>query len=509
MLKRCFVLLQDCLSLLSSKRSAKNVLWNLLGGIWAGILVVLVTPWYVSRLGYEGYGIVGIWLMMQVMMGLLDAGIGFTVVREFSDSLKNRENPQFSNDLLRTAESIYWSISLLCAIFFLFLASYVNRYWLNDHRLSEAYIVNVLRWMSVALCLQFPYSLYSSGLTGLQEHGKMNFLNIIGSSLRYGGGAAVLYFKTDLNYFFIVQAVVSLIQTFLTRSVVWSIVSGMTIRPPIISIKIVQKLWRFSAGMALTALSGVLLANMDRIILSKMMPTSELGKYSVAFTASGLLQLGILPFYRAFFPRYSELVSSDNPKELQYEYFQSCRFMAGIIIPMGIVGWVFAPNIVKIWLWKDDLIVTSVFRWLLIGITCSGLMWLPTALQQAHRWTSLHASMIIGALIIGCPLMILAIKTYGSVGATAVWVLHGISDLTLGLWLMHRRLLKGKLFVWYKSVLLPPLLFGIPCVFFSYWFMPQDVNGWIKALWIGSTGILLIAALFYFNLGRNDKEAQA
>jgi O-antigen/teichoic acid export membrane protein len=508
MLKRYFIPLQDYLSQLSSKRSAKNVLWNLMGGIWAGILVVLATPWYVSRIGYEGYGIVGIWLMMQVMMGLLDAGMGATLMREFSDFSRNREYPEYKRNVLRTLEGVYWAIALLCAIIFLLAAGWVNHYWLNAHQLGDDYITSALRWMSIALCLQFPNALYSSGLAGLQKQGKMNILQILGNSLRYGGGAAILYFKADLNYFFAVQAFVGFIQTFLTRSVLWRIISETTIQPPLFRIEIIQKLWRFSAGMALTALSAVLLSNMDRIVLSKMMPTLELGKYSVAFTASGLLQLGIQPFYRAFFPRYSELVSAHDPKQLKNEYFQSCRLMAAIIVPLGIVGWVFAPCIFQTWLGKEDPIGTNIFRWLLIGITCSGLMWLPAAFQQAHRWTSLHAAMIAGALIIGSPCMVWAIKTYGTVGATTVWVLHGISDITLGLWLMHRRLLKEELSIWYKSVILPPLLAAIPLGVFSWWLMPKSINRWISLSWIGATGALLIAMALCFTIIRFHNRAQ-
>src|SRR5207249_2572922 len=203
--------------------------------------------------------------------------------------------------------------------------------------------------------------------------------------------------------------------------------------------------------MALTSFSAVLLANIDRIALSKMVSTAELGKYAVAFTATGLLQLGIQPFYRAFFPRYAELVASGDAKRLQDEYFRSSRLAAVVIIPCAVVAGLFAPYLFDAWLGKHDETIVDVFRWLLIGITTSGLMWLPAAFQQAHGWTRLHVVMMLSALLLGAPLMVWAIYSYGVVGATAVWVLHGVSDITLGLWFMHRRLLIGQLLDWYRS----------------------------------------------------------
>jgi O-antigen/teichoic acid export membrane protein len=269
---------------------------------------------------------------------------------------------------------------------------------------------------------------------------------------------------------------------------------------PVFRIEVIRQTWRFAAGMALTALAAVLMANADRIALSRLLPTAELGKYSIAFAATGLIQLGIQPFYRAFFPRYAELVSAGNAERLRAVYFRSCRLMGFAIIPLGIIGWTFAPQLLTSWLGRHEDTVTVVFRWLLIGITCSGLMWLPAAFQQAHGWTRLHASMIAGALVLGAPIMIWAIRTLGTVGATTVWVLHGISGLTLGLWLMHRRLLVGDLLEWYRVVLLPPLVLTLPLVGLSWWAMPRDLGRWASLGWVGATGFIVIACALVFGL---------
>lgn len=336
----------------------------------------------------------------------------------------------------------------------------------------------------------------------------MNALQIMGNTLRYGSGVAVLFWRADLIWFFAVQALVAAVQTFATRGVVWGMISEVAARRPTFSVEIIRRLWRFSIGMAVTAIAAILLANADRIALSKMVSTSELGKYAIAFTATGLLHLAIQPFYRAFFPRYSELVSTGDTKRLRDEYFSSCGLMAVIIIPMGIVAWIFAPHLLLAWLGDYDQTITDVFRWLLIGITCSGLMWLPAAFQQAHGWTRLHAGMIAGALVVGAPVMVWAITIYGTIGATLIWGLHGVSDITLGLWLMHRRLLHGELLAWYRSVLLPPFLIGLPLVCLSRWLMPHGLNKWASLCWIGATGVVVIAASLFFYFGGVRKDIQ-
>lgn len=505
MLKRVVETVRGLIGLLSSSRSMKNVIWNLIGGLWAGMLVVLATPWYVSRLGLEGYGILGIWLVMQVMMGLLDLGMGPSLVREFADPRQDHEGLARKRDLLRTLEIVQWAIAALLILALVSVAGWAGDHWLRSQTLSRDTIGNALRLMGIALALQFPCALYSNGLSGLQAHGRMNALQITGNTLRYGAGVAVLFWRADLVWFFAVQAVVAAIQTFATRSMLWGMISESAARPPVFHMKMLHGLWRFSVGMGLGSVASVLLANVDRIALSKMEPTVELGKYAVAFTATGLLQLGIQPFYRAFFPRYSELVSSGDTERLRSEYFLSCRLMAVAIIPLGFVGWAFAPDLLRDWLGKDDPTIIAVFRWLLIGITCSGLGWLPAAFQQAHGWARLHAVMIAGSLVFGAPFMIWAIRTFGTVGATTVWVVHGVSDLTVGMWLMHRRLLTGGLLEWYRTVVLRPVLVSVPVVALARWLTPHGLNRWVSLCLIGVISLIAVGVALLSNGGGAER----
>ena len=462
-----------------------------MGGVFAGALVVLVTPFYVSRLGLEGYGLVGLWLVMQVMMGLLDIGMGATVVKLFAGARPDPDGHAFKRDLLRTLEVFYWSVALALSVVLVIASRWIGDHWLTLHELSSASVGHAIQLMAIALGFQFPSTLYANGLAGLQEQGRMNALQILGNALRYGGGVVVLLWRPEVAWFFAIQVLVAALLTLLTRHVLWRMLYPLTAARSVVRMELIRRTWRYSAGMALTSIAAVLMANVDRVTLSRMLPTAELGKYSIAFAATGLLQLGIQPFYRAFFPRYAELVAAGDPVRLRAVYFTSCRLMALVVIPLGIIGWVFAPQLLGAWLGRQEETVTVVFRWLLIGITCAGLMWLPAAFQQANGWTRLHASMIGGALVLGAPIMVWAIRTQGTVGGTVVWVLHGVSGLTLGLWLMHRRLLPGELGAWYRAVLLPPLALTLPLVGLAWWAMPRDLGRWSSLAWVGATGIVV------------------
>lgn len=481
-------------SLLTSNRLARNIGANLIGGGWTGLLIITVTPWYVSLLGMEGYGLIGFWLLMQMVLLLCDLGLGATLVREFADSKGQQDSHDRRRDLLRTMEYVYWPLAAVLTVAMFLSSDWIAGSWLKFHILSTDQVARAIKLMALALGLQFPCALYSSGLAGLQSQGRMNFLQVAGNSLRYGGGVAILFWKADPVWFFCVQAFVAGVQTLATRVVLWRMIHSVENRQPVFRLSILQSLWRFSAGMALTMISGVLLTNVDRLFLSKLVSAEELGKYTLAFTATGLLQMGIQPFYRAYFPRFAELFALGDAARLRKEYYQGCRLVSGIIIPFALIGGVFAPEIFMAWVGRADKTIVDVFRWLLLGIAGAGLMWLPAAFQQAHGWTRLHALMITGALCLGVPSLFWTIKQWGTAGATAVWVLHGVSDVTLGLWLMHKRLLTGEFVLWYRTVVLPPLLCSLPIVGLSWWLIPSDLTSWSSAAWLGITSLLVISS---------------
>jgi O-antigen/teichoic acid export membrane protein len=489
------VKLRSLTATLGSSRSARNVLWNAIGGGFVGVMSTVATPWYVSRLGFEGYGVVGLWMMMQVMAGLLDLGMGATLVKGFAGAADDPRSRSERSDLLKTLEYVYWTLAAVPSIALALAAPWIATRWLHSPSLSPEYLTASIRMMSVALALQFPCSLYASGLAGLQDHGRMNRLQIIATMMRFGGGAAILGWRADLVWFFLVQSFVAIVQTLATRRAVWRQVRVRDGHPSF-QLPILRRVWRFSAGMALTASTAVLLSNMDRVVLSRMRSTVELGKYSLAFTAAGLLQMGILPFYRAHFPRYSELVARGDGAQLRAEYFRSCRVMAAVIIPIAVTAFVFAPLLFRAWIGREDWTIIVVFRWLLVGVGTSGLMWLPAALQQAHGWTRLHASIMLGALLLGAAVMVPAISRFGTAGATAAWVIHGVSDITLGLLLMHRRLLVGCAVSWARSVIVAPLGTSLAIATISWLLLPNEVGRWNGLAWVAATAVLVLASSF-------------
>ena len=478
----------------------KNVLWNFIGGIISGISIILVTPLYIKLLGVDGYGILSLWLVFQVMLGLFDFGLGPTIIKEFSTKFRDKQR---SINLLKTGECLNLIISLCILLLFFFLSDWLGKNWFKSTYFSSSDLSLVIKLISVAIAIQFPSSLYLNVLTGMQEHKKMNIIQIISNLMRVTVGLGTLLIYPSLNYFFLIQIILALAQTIFLKVYVWELLKDNSLTKPKMDLNILIPIWRFSAGMAITSFAAVALSNVDKIILSKIVTTKELGIYSIAFSATGILQLAIQPFYKTYFPRYSQLITENNSVKLKSDYYESCQIMAAVLLTIGTIGFVFAPYLFNIWLGTYDKSIILIFRVLLLGITCSGLMWLPSAFQQAHNWTSLHFKMILFALIIGIPAVVLATNKYGAIGGTFIWVFHGFSELTVGLWIMHKRILIGEFLIWYKKVIFIPLIIAIPISIGSNFCVSNSINIWFTFSQIFFTGIIILSSIYLvYNLDK-------
>lgn len=469
----------------------QNLLWNMLGGSWNAVLLIIVTPIYIAYIGLDGYGILGLWIMLLSLSGIFDMGIGASIVREFSI---NKNNSSYILDALRTFEVLIITVSI---IFTVILLSISEKYSLNSNFFSAEEINHIIKLLIISVGFQYVVTIYSSGLVGYQKHFTLNTILILINTLRHTLGILSLAYAQDLILFFQIQILLSIIQVFITRAYLIRYIGKRSTKKVEFRLDIIKKIWRFSAGIAITSIGALIISNVDRIALAAFTDTTELGKYALAVTAAVILQMGIQPFYKSYYPRYSELIG--NKKELRRVYFESCQIMASITIPIMIISLVMAPKIFKIWL--GDYEETSIisFKLLVIGIGLSGLMWLPAALQHALGWTRLHASMIYLSIIVGIPILFLSFEVIGTPAAAYVWITHGIIEITLGLILMHMYVFKKDLFLWIYKVILIPTLISFPLIYLSNYFYIETISSFLGIIWILSTLLILFIFLIRYN----------
>jgi O-antigen/teichoic acid export membrane protein len=466
---------------------------NFFGGVWTGLLVVLSTPFLVEKQGLEGLGLIGFWQLLIIISGIFDFGLGQAMVREFSRYKGLAVADLKYQELLRTLEIIYTLVALIIGLFIYIVSDALAGNWLKLVTISNEEAALLIKLMSGSIAFQFISTLYINGLSGKQRHGRMNILMMLANTLKYFGGVVVLYIDNSLTLFFAYQIFVAVSILWLTRHSLYSLFyNDQKIKKVRFNLNCLAGLSKYSIGMFMTAICGLLLANVDRIMLSKFVSADDFGRYTLAFTAAGLLQMIILAFYRTYFPRFAELKAAGNEMLLKRTYYEGCSYVGAVIVPTSIAACIFAEELFQIWMGRSDHVVISSFRLLLIATTLSGLMWLPAALQQALGWTNLHVKLMILALAFGVPILFYGVIWYDTIGATALMLTHGIIEITLGLWLMNRILYPKENIKWYLTVLFFPILISAPIAITSSALMPFGLDRYLNFLWLSITGLIML-----------------
>ena len=438
----------------------QNISANLFGNGWQTLMALVFVPFYIKFMGVESYGLIGIFTMLQLMAGLLDMGLIGTLNREMArlSVLPGRE--QEMRNLVRSLEIICWGIAIVIGIAVIGASPFIAYHWVRAEQLSSSTIEQAVLIMGFTIMLQCPISLYTSGLMGLQRQVLLNGINIGMSTLRGGGAVLVLWLiSPTIHAFFLWQIVVSVIYTFLLKLFLWSSLPLAGNRA-VFQKQLIKGIWRFAAGMGGTTILGIVLTQMDKIILSKMLSLENFAYYALAsLIAMSPLRLS-WPIFSSIYPRLSELGSLNEQQSLKQLYHKGSQFMAVLILPVSIVVALYSYEIILLWTQNPltaerSHVLVSI---LICGTALNALMELPHALQWSFGWTRLSFFRNLVAVGLLLPLIVYMTAKYGAVGAASVLLILNLGYVIFEVPLMHRRLLHKEKWRWYWQGVLIPLV---------------------------------------------------
>jgi O-antigen/teichoic acid export membrane protein len=477
----------------------RNTVANYTGTLFQALLGVLFIPLYIKYLGIESYGLVGFSVAFSALLRLADLGLSSTLSREFARYSLLPESTERMRSLLKTLQAVYWAVSVVVGIIIIAVAPLIARYWINPGTFDVATVQNAVTLMGLTAALQGPMSLYTGGIFGLQRHVLGNIINITLAGFRFGGVVLVLaLFSSTITTFFAYQLGVALIGSVGTGIILWGILPHSSIAS-CFKLSYLRSLWRFAAGMSVNSVLGLILFQLDKIILIKILPLQVFGYYAVASTAAVAVTYLGGPLFTTFLPRYTQLYAAGNNEDLRSIYRVSCRLNAIIIVPTVIILALFSKEALLIWTQNPDIADHThlILSLLVIGYGLNQLAYLPFALQVAAGWVKLAAYTNAVAVVIIVPVLVIATHFYGGVGAASVWIALNSIYVFIYVNLLHGRILKGEARQWYAGILLP-LVLAVGVGLLGRYFLPAAMAGaWIVAcvgfMWIIVVVVTILA----------------
>jgi O-antigen/teichoic acid export membrane protein len=466
----------------------RNILANFAGQGWTALMGFLFLPLYLRFIGAEGYGLVGFFFLLSTTLALLDAGFGVTATRQTAAFIDADDHGKsWIVTLLRTIEVLFWAIAVLGGLVVALGAPLVAAHWLKVETTRLPQVTAGVRLMAAALIVQFPIAFYSGCLTGLQQQVKLNLINSAAATVRGIGAVLALWLiAPTVQTFFAWQCISSLVTVLSLRLALWRVI-GDSAGGKWFSLEALWEVRRFAAGIAGINVLTYLLNQIDKIILSKMLPLHLFGYYSLAWTLGTFALRFISPIFNAYYPRMTQLVAQgehkpphglDETTELVGIYLKASRIMAIAIVPFSVWLAFFGRELLLLWTHDQAVAQATATAVALIalGTMCNGFMYIPYGLQLASGWTGLAFWQNVVAVPLLVPLTYYSATRFGLTGAALPWLILNVGYVIVSAPIMYRVLLKGVKWNWYRSSVVYPF-FQATCLLGAFYYLSTHLSG--------------------------------
>jgi O-antigen/teichoic acid export membrane protein len=474
----------------------KNILANLLGKSWTALITIAFIPLYIKFIGIEGYGLVSFYASFQSIFTIVDMGLSSTLNRELAQLSIQEDKSQESRNLVRSLEIIYWIISILISLIMIKLAPFIVEQWIKPEIISTDLVHTSIILMGFSIAFRFPFSLYQGGLLGLQKQVLFNIINSLMESLKVIGVIFILWLiSPTIQAFFLWQMLLCFSQTIITRFFLWKSLPKGEHRSHF-QLKLISKIWRIAAGFAGFNTLVIILLQMDKVVLSKMLSLEQFGYYSLASTVAFATNVIVNPINTAIFPHFSRLIAQNDQIGLSNSYNNVSQTVSVLTLPLAFVLALFSQEILA--LWTNNIFLAGqtylLLSFLSIGSGLNSLVHVPYTLQFAHGKMKLVICANLIGIIVLLPLLIALTKAYGALGASTVWTLLNVGYLFIVTQAIHKKTPFMKRVKWYRDSIIFPVSGIIPTVLTMRLFFPHNSSGIIQFIFLVITLIFTLVA---------------
>jgi O-antigen/teichoic acid export membrane protein len=433
-----------------------NILANLIGSGWIALLTLIATPIQIHLLGVEAYGLVGLVAILQVVFSTLDLGLSASVTQTIAaDRSAGREE---SAALTNSVRTLYTGMAVVIGLLLWIAAGWIATRWLKPHSLTSETVLVAVRTIGIYVAIRWPIAFYSGVLAGIQRMDLLNLLKGGAATLRIVGGIVVILIDRSIVAFLAWFAIAAVVELAAFAIATHRLVPALRYRPQF-STEALRSVWRFSLTMAGIAVLAMLLTQLDRLVVSKLLTLRELGFYSLAYTTGIGISLLQTSINSAAMPAFSEAAASGGTEALRRRYAKTSELTAyAVALPCFVLVF-FGADILRVWVGDEAARAAGLPLALLsVGFFINGIVSNAYIAAVATRNAGIPAIVNLVAVLLYVPALYGLTRGYGMAGAAAGWMALNACYLPSLLVLVHRRVLHQPVTPWLARNLALPVL---------------------------------------------------
>jgi len=478
----------------------RNAIANYVGQIYLTLSGILVVPLYIQHLGMEAYGLVGFFSILLTWLQLLDAGVSTTLMREAARYRASQAEFIWFPALF-SALSKFFLISTLILVVIGWLATpWIAHNWLDARHLPSADVTLAVGIMVITAAIRWRTSPYRSVIVGFEHQVWLNGVNLVIVTLRTFGAVLVIQlFSNPVLSFFIWQLAVSIAEAVCLIAKSYQLVPAAARKQKHENLKAILKPFiRFALSAAFASAIWTFISQIDRLVLSKTLPLSAYGSFTVVATAATGIILLSSPIMQAIVPRMTGIKTrKEGDAESLTLYRYTTQAVAIFMAPLSITIAMFATPL--LWAWTQNAQVVTDMSFVLslyaLGSGVQAICGLLYHLQYVNGNLKLHLKGFSCFAVVLVPLNIWAAIHYGAEGTGWLWLGQNVFYLSGWAWLVHRRFAPGIHFTWLtRDVLLIWAVAGLIAWLCTFLPIEWNQNRWLNLLWLGLIGLVNLSA---------------
>lgn len=391
----------------------------------------LVMPSLARHLGAARFGMLGLTWALLEYFSLFDVGLGRATTKFVAERLENR-NGELPQIVLVSMTSQLLLGGVAGGILVLLTPVLVG------HLLVvSADMVAEVRTSFIVLSLMIPFVLLSLALRGVLEAAQRFDLS---AAIRTPSGAATFLIPAIAAVFGV--RLPGILLLLLAARIVTCIALVFGVHRALPGVRWSMRIkWRlpralvsFGGWIAVSNVVSPVLVYLDRFVLGAVLGLSAVGLYTPAYELTARLLIVPGSLLTAMFPMVSatSLDDANERARLSRIFALSLRHLLLLLAPAVVVLFVFAPDVLRLWLGAEFAARSATaLRILAIGVTMNGLSHVPCGYLQASGRPDVPAKFHILELAIHLPLTWVLVKTFGITGAALAWTLRVLLDSIL------------------------------------------------------------------------------
>ena len=395
----------------------RNTIINMAGGV-APVLISLATiPLYLHKIGDARYGVLAIVWLLVSYFGLFDLGLPRAIANQMAklqtEPAEQRERTFWTALALNGSLGVIGGAALYGVLHLAFGAVFRVPSTLKPE------LFPTLPWIALTIPIAAMSGTLTGSLEGLSRFGPLNAIQVGGTILTQAVPLSVAYLHGPSLAWLVPSVVLArLISVIPLAWVAARLVPLFRPRRP--SREKIRALLSYGTSVTVSNAVMMLLDVADRLLIGAILGAKSVTYYTVPYGFVSRLNVVPESLSRSLFP----LLSHEGHAEGSRLATQALRGLAAIVTPVIILGIFLMRPFLTVWVGAS--IANSCFgvgELILVGAWVNGICSVPFVQLQAQSRPQVMARFYLIEAVPYLALLWLGLRSFGIVGAAAVWSL--------------------------------------------------------------------------------------